>query len=495
MAATTLADMTGQQTRVRAYRFTLDPTPGQLEVLVQHAGAARWAYNYALAAKEEAWSRRQLAIDELVTVGYRSGEARTMVDAKTPTYVDVAAAWRAERDVASDPRRSCSWHTAVSSYAFSSAFRAADAAYKAWFDSMAGKRPGRPVGRPRFKRKGRARDSFSIYHDVKRPTIRVESYRRIVIPRLGSVRIHDTARPLAKRLRAGTAVVKSVTVSRGAHRWYASLLVEESVKPARASRAQQAAGTVGVDVGVAQLAALSTGELVGNQRRARAAQRRLTKASQAYARTQRGSGRRAKAAARMARVHHQAQVARRGDLHQLTARLAAGWETVVVEDLNLAGMTRRPSPVPDPDHPGGFLPNGAAAKIGLNRSLADSALGELRRQLEYKTGWCGSRLVAVDPAYTSQTCSECGHVARENRKSQAVFSCVECGHTLNADVNAARIIRVRGIIMLAAERVESINARGGGGEPRLVDVDEAGRLVPRAPATGPGVIPASPPAA
>lgn len=426
-------------------------------------------------------------------MGYTDAHARELVTNKVPSSFEVAALWRAERDLAVDPRRACSWYEAISSRVFAAAFRDADRAFNAWFDSMAGKRASRPVGRPRFKRKGRARDSFTIHHDVKKPGIRVETYRRLHIPKLGSIRVHDSAKRLAKTVRRG-GVVKSVTVSRGAHRWYASVLVEEPTPAVATTRRQQAAGAVGVDAGVTQLVALSTGELVGNRRRARTAQRRLTKASRAYARTQKGSRRRAKAAARLARIHHQTQAARHADIHQLTKRLACGWETVVVEDLNLAGMTRRPSPTPDPEHEGVWLPNGAAAKAGLNRALADSALGELRRQLGYKTGWYGSHLVAVNPAYTSQTCSECGHVARENRKTQAVFSCVACGHTSNADVNAARVIRARGITV-AAERAETLNAHRGDGEQQLVDVDDVGRPPPGVVATGPGVIQASPPTA
>lgn len=219
---------------------------------------------------------------------------------------------------------------------------------------MAGKRVGKPVGRPQFKRKGRARDSFQIFHDVRKPTIRVENYRRILVPRLGSLRIHNTSKPLTRKILAGTAVVKSVTISRGAHRWYASLLVEETVALAQTTRRQKATGVVGVDVGVAQLAALSTGELIANSRRGQAARRCIARAARSYARTRKRANRRAAAARRLARLHHQATVQRTGDIHQLTKRLATQFETVIVEDLNLAGMIRRPAPKPDTETPGAF---------------------------------------------------------------------------------------------------------------------------------------------
>lgn len=101
---------------------------------------------------------------------------------------------------------------------------------------------------------------------------------------------------------------------------------------------------------------------------------------------------------------------------------------------------------PDPTHAGRFLPNGQAAKRGLNHSLRAAALGGLASKLEYKTKAAAhSRLVLVNPAYTSQTCSKCGHCAKENRESQAVFLCKQCHARMNADVNAAINILNRGV--------------------------------------------------
>ena len=132
--------------------------------------------------------------------------------------------------------------------------------------------------------------------------------------------------------------------------------------------------------------------------------------------------------------------------HKTTTMLVKRYDLIVLEDLNLQGMSRRAKAKPDPDRPGAYLPNGQAAKRGLNRSLRSAALGGIAGKLEYKTRLASdSLLVLVNPAYTSQTCSKCGYRAKENRESQAVFECKQCHSRMNADLNAASNILERGL--------------------------------------------------
>lgn len=120
-----------------------------------------------------------------------------------------------------------------------------------------------------------------------------------------------------------------------------------------------------------------------------------------------------------------------------TTQIVRDYDMIVIEDLNLQGMHRKPKPKPDPLRPGKYLPNGRAAKRGLNHALNTAGMGGIGSMLEYKTRLAGNILLKVNPAYTSQTCHACGHVAKENRESQAVFHCVACGHEDNADHNAS----------------------------------------------------------
>lgn len=347
--------------RMRAYRYALDLTEAQATAVAQHAGAARWAFNHALAVKQETLSARMAAIAAAVEGGQSAAEAAEAAP-KVPSKPTIQ---KALNQVKGDDRAGvdglCPWWHCVSTYAFQSAFADADQAWKNWLDSVTGRRAGRRVGRPRFKRKNRSRDSFRIHHDVTNPTIRLaEGSRRLIVPRLGSLRVHNSTKRLRRALRRG-GIVQSVTVSRGGHRWYASVLVKEPATTAAATKRQRAAGTIGGDVGVRHLAALFDGTIIENPRHLAAARRRLTKAQRTLSRTKKGSNRRRRAAEALGRRHHEIAERRATTVHTLTKQLATGWATVAVEDLNVAGMTR--SARGTTEEPG----TNVAAKAGLNR--------------------------------------------------------------------------------------------------------------------------------
>ncbi|WP_256162010.1 RNA-guided endonuclease InsQ/TnpB family protein, partial [Bifidobacterium adolescentis] len=139
-------------------------------------------------------------------------------------------------------------------------------------------------------------------------------------------------------------------------------------------------------------------------------------------------------------------VRRRNDwIEKTTTRLARENILIALEDLDVKAMTRRPKPKLDSDNPGRYLHNGAKAKAGLDRSILSNCWGRISKRLQDKMGANGGRLVLVPAAYTSQACHKCGHVAKGNRDSQAVFHCVECGYEANADINAAMNILGRAL--------------------------------------------------
>lgn len=116
----------------------------------------------------------------------------------------------------------------------------------------------------------------------------------------------------------------------------------------------------------------------------------------------------------------------------------------VFEDLKLQNMSRRPKPKKC-DKTGKWLVNGASAKAGLNKTLLGANLGQIRKFTRYKLAEKSKLMVLVAPHYSSQECSKCGLIDKENRPTQALFACVTCGHTANADDNAARVLKKRGI--------------------------------------------------
>jgi putative transposase len=112
------------------------------------------------------------------------------------------------------------------------------------------------------------------------------------------------------------------------------------------------------------------------------------------------------------------------------------------DDLKIRNMSKAPAPKPDPDRPGAFLPNGSAAKAGLNRSIADAGWGVFLTILYAKAESAGREVIAVDPRNTSRTCPECGHVSTKNRPTQKKFHCQSCGHNAHADtVGATNVLR------------------------------------------------------
>ena len=231
--------------------------------------------------------------------------------------------------------------------------------------------------------------------------------------------------------RVGGAHVMRMTVSQRAGRWYASLTVERDNKPAAEP---PKGGSVGIDLGVKNLATLSDGAVVPNPRYLKKSERKLKRAQQVLSRKVKGSNRREKARAKVARLHARVANRRLDAMHKLTTRIAETFSDISIEDLHVAGMVKNRH---------------------LAKHIADAAFGEFRRQLEYKTARSGARLHVVDRWYrSSKTCSCCGRVKAKLSLSERVFNCDSCGLTMDRDLNAAINICVAG------GAPETLNAHG-----------------------------------
>ena len=199
---------------------------------------------------------------------------------------------------------------------------------------------------------------------------------------------------------------------------------------------------VGVDRGVAVSAALSTGELL-NCPGLRAAERtRLLRLQRKLARARRGSSRRSQVKLAIAKLKAREADRRKDWAEKLSTDLARRFDVIRVEDLNVRGMTR--SARGTAEQPGRHI----RQKAGMNRSILVNGWGLLVRRLEDKAP---GRVEKINPAFTSQRCSACGHVDGRSRESQADFRCTACGFACNADVNAAKNIAAG----------HAVTARGG----------------------------------
>jgi putative transposase len=205
---------------------------------------------------------------------------------------------------------------------------------------------------------------------------------------------------------------------------------------------------LGIDMGVASFLTTSGGTHIPNPRHLAATSERLAAAQRDLARKKRGSNRRKKSAAKIARLYGKARRQRLDHAHKAALALVRAYDLIVHEDLKIKNMTARPKPRPD-GH-GGHEPNGAAAKAGLNKSIHDAGWGIFLHVLSAKAESAGRQVIAVDPRHTSQRCAQCGHSAAENRVTQADFRCLGCGHQAHADVNAARNILRAGLALQVA---------------------------------------------
>jgi IS605 OrfB family transposase len=419
---------------VQAFKFALDPTPSQARDLLRHAGAARVAFNWGLAQVKANLSQREAER----SYGIDSDD---LTPSLSWSMYSMRRAWnQAKDDVAP-------WWAECSKEAYSTGLNHLAAALKNWSDSKKGKRAGRPVGFPKFKSRRRATPSVKFTTG----TIRVEPDRKhVTLPVLGTIKTHESTRKLSRKIEAGAARILSATVRFERGRWYCSFTVEavrEEVAPRRPD------AVVGVDLGIKTLAVLSEGEPVPNPRHFDAARRKLARTSRTVSRRlgpdrrtgRQPSNRWKRANAARNKVHHQVAAQRRDGLHKLTTRLAKQYGTIVIEDLNVAGMKRNKK---------------------LARLISDAGFGEFRRQLTYKTEWYGGRLVIADRWFpSSKTCSGCKTVKPKLSLAERVFTCEACGLVIDRDLNAA--LNLRDLVAhVAGSGPETLNGRRADRETR-----------------------------
>jgi putative transposase len=404
---------------VQAYRYALDPSRRQERALNSHAGAARYAYNWAVTWVLASWWQR------------RAEESYSIPeDERTPwrnwSLPSLRKEWNRVKGQAAP------WWAENSKEAYSSGLAAAAAAFDNYAASKNGRRKGPKMGRPKRKSKHRSRRSCRFTTGA----IRVEDDRHhVTLPRLGAIRTHESTRKLARRLEADRARILNATVCQEAcGRWYVSFQAEVARAPGHPGRP---AATAGVDLGISHLAVVadSAGEVKyePNPRHLEQALSTLRRRSRQMAR-RRGpvtydpvTGKKARqipsagwrdAQQSLARAHVRVRHLRADGIAKLTSGLTAEYGQVVVEDLNVAGMVRNRR---------------------LARHIAGAGFGEIRRQLAYKTTWNGGQLTVADRWHpSSKTCSDCGMVKAKLVLRTRLFRCEACGLVLDRDHNAAR---------------------------------------------------------
>ncbi len=365
-------------------RFRLYPTPAQQAALRAQCGHARYVWNLAL----EQWS--MWTRDKGATPGYVE-QARQLTEA----------------------RAAFGWLRAGSQTVQQQALRDFHHAVKSFY--------GGSHRRPSWRKAGVHEGIRIVGAQAARLVPLNRKWAAVNVPKVGWVRL---------RLSRAIPEAKSYRITRDqVGRWHLAFAAIPDPIPAPGTGA-----VVGVDRGVTVSAALSTGELLTCPGLSDREHERLNELQRRLSRCRRGSNRRRRVRAAIAKLYARAGDRRKDWVEKTSTELARRFDVIRVENLRVAQMTARPKPKPDLTQPGTYLPNRRRAKAGLNRGILANGWGLLVQRLEHKAP---ERVEKIKPAYTSQTCSACGHRAPENRKSQTVFRCVACGHQANADVNAA----------------------------------------------------------
>jgi putative transposase len=337
--------------------------------------------------------------------------------------------WNSEKKA--DP--ALAWWCDNSKCVYEQAFRDLDRSLWEFIKSKKGQRKGRRIGFPRYKKRGKCRDSFRLAGDRVRCC-----GKTVTLTRIGTIATYEPTRKLARRLDNGTARILSATVTRTAQRWFVSFTCE--VDRAIPERHTRPGSAIGIDLGVKTLltGVDDTGKVISvdGPNALRSSLRKLRRASRVHSRKELGSANRRKSAARLARIHVRVANIRADALHKTTSGLAARYETIVIEDLNVAGMVRnRP----------------------LARAISDQGFGRARVMLDYKTNWNGGQLIVAGRFFpSSKLCSGCGAVKAKLPLSERTYRCDACGLVTGRDVNAAQ-----NLLKLAASGAERINACGG----------------------------------
>jgi len=379
--------MLGSVRRCRSFRFLVSPTVCQRAALVGLLGLQCELYNAALEDRRGAWRwehRSVSYVDQCRTL--------TTLRAIRPEVLTCGVT------VCRGTLKRLDW-------AFAGFYRRC--------------RAGQAPGFPRFRSRSRW---DSLQWEDRSGWHLDEASRRLHLKGIGGLKLR-LHRPIR-----GTP--KAITLHREGRRWWVTIrCVDVPAEPLPAAGRQ-----VGIDLGVQVLVATSDADLLLNERFGARAAARLTAAQQVLATKQRGSQHRRRAVERVAAAHRHVRNCRTNALHQLSRRLVDDHDLIVHEKLAIQNLVRRPRP--RPDGTGGYQPNGAAAKTGLNRCIHDAGWGHLLAMISYKAESAGRTVIAVDPRNTSRRCAHCGHISAGNRRG-AAFRCLDCGHQAHADTNAA----------------------------------------------------------
>jgi putative transposase len=391
----------------KAFKYRLSPNKQTEKQLYFVLNRCRELYNAGLSERKDSYQQYQRMT---VMEGAECTVAATMIAGQV---IKPMSFYGQKRDLV-EIKEERPEYREIASHVLQDVLNRLDKAFSAFFRRV---QNGETPGYPRFK--GRDRYNSFTYPDGAGWKLDGD---RIILTKIGNIKI-KLHRPLDGK-------IKTVTIKREVDQWFVVFSCEIP-EPQKLPLSYE---DVGIDLGVTHLATLSNGETIEHPRYYRHAQKTLEKRQQALSRKKKGSHRRNKAKKLIGRAHKKIRNQRQDCLHKQSRKLVDRYQVLVFEDLQVANMVKRPKP--KQDEQGTYLPNGAAAKGGLNKSIQDAGWGMFVAMCTSKAAEAGRTIIKVDPYKTSQNCSGCGRIVKKDL-SERVHACPHCGLVLDRDENAA----------------------------------------------------------
>ena len=375
---------------MKSIKIRLELNNKQKSYAMQHCGVARHAFNWGLSICKDSLENK----------------------VKVPSAIDL------HKLLVKDVKSVNNWYYDVSKSSPQQALRELSTAFDRLFKKKS--------KFPKFKKKGK-KDSFYLEGSIQ------TKGNKIKVPKFGWLKCSEIL-PQCE--------IKNAVISRTANEWFIAFKV-----PFIPSVSQKQFGTVGVDLGIKTLATLSTGVIFENKRPYKKAKRKLKLAQRQMSKkfvkgAKKQSNNYKKAAAKVAKIHQKVANVRKDSIHKLTTYLAKNHSEIVIEDLNVNGMSKNHK---------------------LASAILDGGFFEFRRQLEYKSNWYCSKLTVADRWFpSSKTCSSCNEVKKTLKLSERIFKCNVCGFSAHRDANAAENLNKKAVSY-------TVSACGESNKQRILD--------------------------
>ena len=407
---------------LKSYKYKLKPNEEQIVLLNKHFGSVRFIYNHFLNERKVEYETNKNSLNY-----YDNANSLTILK-KQKEY---------------------EWLNEINSQSLQTTLKNLDGAYNNFFKFK--------KGFPKFKSKHN-KNSFTVPQFLK------------IIN--GKLKLPKFKEPIDLILhRTFTGIIKYCTVSKtSTNEYFVSILVETSHEAL-----PKTGKIVGIDLGLKDFAITSEGYKYKNNRYVRTNTKRLKKEQRNLSRKTKGSNSYNKQKLKVAKLHKKIANSRVDNLHKISTDLIRNYDVIILEDLNIKGMSARCKPKQDEN--GTYLPNGQSAKSGLNRSILDAGWGMFIEMLNYKAEWNNKEIIRINRFFpSSKTCNCCGYINQNLKLEMREWVCPSCHTKLDRDINASKNILKEGLKIISSGTDD--NRSGDQIRPVLTGtIDEASKIL------------------